>query len=288
MKWMLMSLVILTLGLTACENPFVVEPEEQTTETRDVGTYESITINASVDVILRAGTSGKLKIKSGKNMIKKFRSKVKGGVLEIDLEKVLNDGQTPVLYVSLKSLNYIVNKGSGKIRIELIKGSDDDCHGDHDDDDDSTDVDDDSTGFDDDSTGADDDSTGVDDDTLSVNDTANVQIGDVTIYVLGSGSVELINASIDRLRSNIRGSGRLKIEGDVNEHECEMKGSGDRDAEEAPTRHLDIYVSGSGSALVTVTETLKAKIKGSGRVEYHGDPSVDSDVTGSGHLIKLD
>jgi hypothetical protein len=47
-----------------------------------------------------------------------------------------------------------------------------------------------------------------------------------------------------------------------------------------------VSVYGPGSATVRVSERLTATIAGSGSIHYYGNPTVESNVTGSGKVVQ--
>jgi hypothetical protein len=66
-----------------------------------------------------------------------------------------------------------------------------------------------------------------------------------------------------------------------------ITGSGDYNGANLSSHQASVTCSGSGSATVQASETLKVHISGSGNVEYIGDPQITEEVvTGSGTLHK--
>lgn len=106
-----------------------------------------------------------------------------------------------------------------------------------------------------------------------------------SVYLSGSGDVEVYNLNSDIFEMAISGSGDMKAEGKVNELELSISGSGDID-----TRHLEadeVYakVSGSGDMKIFARTSFSGKISGSGDITYYGDPEhVSSRVSGSGSI----
>lgn len=101
----------------------------------------------------------------------------------------------------------------------------------------------------------------------------------------GNGQVIFNKLNVDRLESEILGNGDLEIgSGSCRRLILEMKGNGDFEGRDFVSTQADIHISGSGSAVVNVTEYMKAKITGSGDILYYGNPRIDSEITGSGTL----
>ena len=103
-----------------------------------------------------------------------------------------------------------------------------------------------------------------------------------------SGSGDL---TLDLMASNfefsLSGSGDVNLTGSSNDFISKMSGSGDIDASNLKSKNADIAISGSGDVKVFCSESLKARVSGSGDIIYKGDPkSVDKKVSGSGEISK--
>lgn len=107
-----------------------------------------------------------------------------------------------------------------------------------------------------------------------------------TLSLSGSGSVNAQNLKLRVLETDISGSGRVNLSGSAEELDIEISGSGRYEATELPSQKVIAEISGSGSAVVTVSGELHADISGSGNITYSGEPTVDSSVSGSGKVIK--
>jgi hypothetical protein len=66
-----------------------------------------------------------------------------------------------------------------------------------------------------------------------------------------------------------------------------ISGGGSYKARNLQSARAEVDIDGLGSASVRVSEHLGATISGGGSVEYFGDPSVDQDVSGFGHVKKI-
>ena len=103
--------------------------------------------------------------------------------------------------------------------------------------------------------------------------------------VSGSGNISFhftgTQASYD-----ISGSGKITGAGKVTSQDIKVSGSGDIEALDLETENTAIDISGSGTAKVFATKTLKAEISGSGNITYKGNPFITSSISGSGKLIR--
>lgn len=103
------------------------------------------------------------------------------------------------------------------------------------------------------------------------------------LYVSGSGSI-LVNRNLDvnSLEVTILGSGNITAKGNVNSLKTVIAGSGSIYMDELVAAKANCSISGSGSTLVHVTDSLAAYISGSGNVIYSGSPAVVATTPGSG------
>lgn len=115
------------------------------------------------------------------------------------------------------------------------------------------------------------------------------QIKKVSISGTSHVNLEGFFEPTDRFNLSISGSGQILAE-DVFETEklhIDISGKGNADLQNVICEEADVNISGKGDASITVHQKLKARISGSGRVYYNGDPIVDSDISGSGKVVKL-
>lgn len=105
--------------------------------------------------------------------------------------------------------------------------------------------------------------------------------------VSGSGNIKVIVES-EAFSSSISGSGNVTISGNNNDSNIIISGSGRFNGNEFINNRAVVNISGSGTASIFVTDNLNARVSGSGRINYHGNPSVvNSNVTGSGQINRL-
>ncbi|HLV39046.1 head GIN domain-containing protein [Xanthomarina sp.] len=106
------------------------------------------------------------------------------------------------------------------------------------------------------------------------------------VSLAGSGNVTL-NIEAENVKSSLSGSGDLTLTGSTNNLEVSVSGSGDFDASKLESNHTDVSLTGSGDADVVSKLSLKARVSGSGDIEYKGNPEQkDTKVTGSGSISK--
>ncbi|WP_040278608.1 head GIN domain-containing protein [Psychroserpens damuponensis] len=100
----------------------------------------------------------------------------------------------------------------------------------------------------------------------------------------GSGDV-ILNIQSNNATGNITGSGDLTLKGSTQNLTAKVTGSGDFHGFNLKAVNTDVSVTGSGDAKVVCNGNFKARVTGSGDIEYRGNPTnEDSKVSGSGSI----
>ncbi|MCL2368706.1 MAG: DUF2807 domain-containing protein [Oscillospiraceae bacterium] len=103
--------------------------------------------------------------------------------------------------------------------------------------------------------------------------------------ITGSGDMGLDLEVTGDLDTTVGGSGRMVLRGTADHVNVTVSGSGTADLRGVPVQNASARVSGSGEARLYVTETLDATVSGSGDIFYHGNPqTVTQRITGSGSI----
>lgn len=109
-------------------------------------------------------------------------------------------------------------------------------------------------------------------------------LDDLNVYVSGSGDLEL-SAEARNIKTKVSGSGDVELSGSCQEQDVKVSGSGDVKAYDLKTQICNVRVSGSGTCKVNASESLNAKVSGSGDIYYKGNPEkVKTKVSGSGDI----
>jgi len=104
------------------------------------------------------------------------------------------------------------------------------------------------------------------------------------VELTGSGDV-ILDVDATTIDAKITGSGDLKLKGNATDLEVKVTGSGDFSGKSLTSQNTQVYVSGSGDAIVYASKSLKARVNGSGDINYYGNPeSTDTKVMGSGDI----
>ena len=104
------------------------------------------------------------------------------------------------------------------------------------------------------------------------------------VSIEGSGSITATGVTADSFDAEISGSGQIKVAGTADELIVDISGSGRFEGEDLVAATGTADVSGSGHAIVNVSDNLDADVSGSGTVEYIGDPDLNSAISGSGDI----
>lgn len=107
---------------------------------------------------------------------------------------------------------------------------------------------------------------------------------DFDVSLAGSGDV-IINVQASSVEGSLAGSGDLTLKGKTNYLKVRVAGSGNIHGFGLQANHTTVSVAGSGDAEVVSNKSLKARVSGSGDIEYRGNPSKeDTKVSGSGSI----
>ncbi|MEN8230809.1 MAG: head GIN domain-containing protein [Bacteroidota bacterium] len=111
---------------------------------------------------------------------------------------------------------------------------------------------------------------------------------EIDMAISGSGGVLFNKLVSDEIGMKISGSGVVELAGgNADELDVKISGSGKLKAEEFVVSECSATLSGSGSVRITAHDELDARMSGSCKVYYHGDPQVNSISSGSGKVIAL-
>ena len=111
--------------------------------------------------------------------------------------------------------------------------------------------------------------------------------GSLSLSVSGSGRLILNDVLGEELNCTISGSGGVLVNGNgsFTKSNIRISGSGRYNGESLKSETVNVTISGSGGCICYVTNSLEARVSGSGRVTYLGNPQkIDSTVSGSGRV----
>lgn len=107
------------------------------------------------------------------------------------------------------------------------------------------------------------------------------------VKLSGSGDITL-DVKTTNFEVALSGSGDVVLTGNTDNFVSQTSGSGDVDALNLKAKKANVAISGSGDIKVNCTESLYARVSGSGDIEYKGDPQTkDTKVSSSGEISKI-
>ncbi len=106
------------------------------------------------------------------------------------------------------------------------------------------------------------------------------------LSISGSGDINATGIDAGSFDAEISGSGQIEVAGATETLAVDISGSGLYVGQNLVAADATVSVSGSGRAVINATDRLDADVSGSGSVEYIGDPSLNSSVTGSGDISR--
>lgn len=227
----------------------------QTTQNRQVSGFSSISSSGSFNVHIKIDGTESLKITGDESVINDIETTVSNGKLKIGAKEKISwrlfNNKKVDIYITAKSLAGLSNAGSGNIKLDgsLTGNAELKTSG-------------------------------------SGNITAAVNANDLQTSVSGSGSITTtVNAG--QLSAAVSGSGALNLSGNVKNADIKVSGSGNIRANDLKTDAVDASISGSGSIYILANKSINARVSGSGRLVYTGNPTnVISNTSGSGRVVK--
>ncbi|MEA3452244.1 MAG: DUF2807 domain-containing protein [Bacteroidota bacterium] len=116
----------------------------------------------------------------------------------------------------------------------------------------------------------------------------NFLVSSIDNTIIGTGDIIMINAdSCTSSVSEIIGSGDISLSSNdtLETNNITISGDGDLHFFEVYSKNVDVKISGTGSAYVSVLDNLDVNIIGGGNVHYIGNPQMNIDISGTGHII---
>ncbi|MEZ4687996.1 MAG: head GIN domain-containing protein [Bacteroidia bacterium] len=111
---------------------------------------------------------------------------------------------------------------------------------------------------------------------------------DLAIELKGSGDINLERLNANELNVQLTGSGDIFLAGSAEEANYNLQGSGDIKAAGLKATDVSASILGSGDVSLHASETLEARIHGSGDIHYDGNPQLThAESLGNGKLVEL-
>ena len=103
----------------------------------------------------------------------------------------------------------------------------------------------------------------------------------------GTGGITIDELTAADLVVAAEGTGDIKLAGTVGTQEIQLIGTGDYEAPDLESQTSTVRVTGTGSAVVWVLDSLDVVMSGVGGVSYFGSPNVSQSISGTGSLTSL-
>lgn len=85
----------------------------------------------------------------------------------------------------------------------------------------------------------------------------------------------------------ISGAGALELQGAVDRLRIEASGTGLFQGRELEAEEAEVDMSGTGRAVLQVTERLRVRVSGTATIEYYGNPQVEKMLSGVGRVERV-
>lgn len=110
----------------------------------------------------------------------------------------------------------------------------------------------------------------------------------VSLKMRGSGNVEINQIEQPFLHIDLSGSGTIEVAGKVDHFTADLNGSGDIDAASLESKSIVLSLKGSGDIHAQASESVKARLDGSGDIKIAGQPAIqDCTASGSGRIQRI-
>lgn len=261
------ALIMLSLGAVAKKSTAVIS------ENRDLPAFSGIKLLSSADVFISQGDAQLVSVTADEDIMPFLETRVENGLLIIKVKKnkIYNVSKLEV-YITMPVLERIENNGSGDVFVKETFNTDRlylRIHG---------------SG----NLNGQFDAQGLE---LEVYGSGDVEISgikqDLRLDLRGSGDVEVDDLLVETSTLSLTGSGDVELSGSCVSFTLKQTGSGDFNGYGLKAVSADLSLMGSGDAVLTVAETLRARLHGSGDLTYRGNPTnVQVDAKGSGEVFK--
>ena len=106
------------------------------------------------------------------------------------------------------------------------------------------------------------------------------------VTLSGSGNLHVAEMTGPDLVVQLPGSGDITVEGTTDHVTISLAGSGNIQCNGLKAKSAQVTLTGSGTIMVYASESLDARLAGSGTIRYEGSPAqVTKSITGSGTIV---
>ncbi|MBN1264302.1 MAG: DUF2807 domain-containing protein [Anaerolineales bacterium] len=226
-------------------------------EIRPVGEFNTVELHTIADVFIQFSDSFLVRVKAEDNLLPYIQTRVESNSLIIDLkEGTTLIPQEPILvYVSLPSLIEIRSSSTGDMTIDPFS---------------------------------------TENFTASLSSTGDVrmeglQAESVNLRTSSAGDITILSLRTNLLEAHLSSTGDITIqEGTTQWQSIRISSTGDYKAANLLSSDAELVLSSTGNAVIQVSDTLKARLSGTGDLAYIGSPSLDIKNSGGGDVKPRD
>lgn len=120
-----------------------------------------------------------------------------------------------------------------------------------------------------------------------VNNSDVLKADELELELSGAGLLDL-ELETKNLNLELSGAGMITLRGFTSSQTLDLSGAGNMDAGQLVSQKCKVKLSGFGSAVVNVTESLNARVDGAGIIKYYGNPGkIDKQIDGLGSVVPV-
>lgn len=254
---LVMTMVLLAVSTGSLQAKGIRASGKYVTKEIKADSFASIQILGSEDILYSQSNNGKssIKVYASDNVMDLLDIRVNNGTLIVSYKKnvsIWGDNTVKVI-VSSPSLNKIDVMGSGDVALK----------------------------------------TAIKSDKLSVSvsgsgdiNGANITCNNLSINVQGSGDIQFKGIKSKDVNASVAGSGDITLSGETENANLSTAGSGDIKSGGLRSQNVDANTIGSGDISCFAVKHLKARVVGSGDINYKGSPIVDGSHKRNLHNLK--
>jgi hypothetical protein len=109
----------------------------------------------------------------------------------------------------------------------------------------------------------------------------------LTIQISGGGRISIDNLQATSLNLDISGMGDISANGSAVQQNIDISGAGNYNAPNLASQTAHVIISGSGNAVIWVSEKIDLDLSGAGVLHYYGSPTLNSNISGLGVVKNL-
>ncbi len=108
---------------------------------------------------------------------------------------------------------------------------------------------------------------------------AELQSTSLTLKLKGAGEIAIGSLMAQNLITDLQGTGRIELSGQVGEQRVAIQGPSSYQARNLESRKTYLELKGIGRASVWAVDELEIKVRGLGQVEVRGSPVIRKDIS---------